>query len=126
MSTNRRRGLHADLRGTHPEKRPTNDKYPGRRFPIQNEIRKLEEELSAFNDRIAELEDEGHRGHALQVSKAKALDFARQIDELRSLLVAPIKKDEQRRTAEIKFKEAMPTTPGPDTSANRHQKTSAK
>jgi hypothetical protein len=34
----------------------------GRRFPIQNEIRKLEDELNAFNDRIAELEDEGHRG----------------------------------------------------------------
>jgi len=47
----------------------------------------LEDELNAFNDRIAELEDEGHRGHAMEVLKANALDFARQIDELRSLLV---------------------------------------
>jgi hypothetical protein len=52
----------------------------------------LEDELNSFNDRIAELEDEGHRGHAMEVLKANALDFARQIDELRSLLIAPIKK----------------------------------
>ncbi|MGO8911103.1 MAG: hypothetical protein ACLQDM_17540 [Bradyrhizobium sp.] len=52
----------------------------------------MKDELNAFNDRIAELEDEGHRGHAMEVLKANALDFARQIDELRSLLIAPIKK----------------------------------
>jgi hypothetical protein len=52
----------------------------------------LEDELNAFNDRIAELEDEGHLGHAMEVLKANALDFARQIDELRSLLVAAPKK----------------------------------
>jgi hypothetical protein len=92
MSSQRRRGLHADLRTTRPEKKPTIDKHPGRRFPIQNEIRRLEDELNSFNDRIAELEDEGHRGHAMEVLKANALDFARQIDELRSLLIAPIKK----------------------------------
>jgi|SRR5271154_3520020 hypothetical protein len=92
MSTTRRRGLLPDLRGTHPEKRPTNDKYPGRRFPIQSEIRRLEDELNAFNNRIAELEDEAHRGHAMEVLKANALDFVRQIDELRSLLVAAPKK----------------------------------
>lgn len=71
MSTQRRRGLHCDLRTTCPEKRPAIDKYPGRRFPIQNEIRKLEDELNAFNDRIEELEDEGHRGYAIEVLKAK-------------------------------------------------------
>jgi hypothetical protein len=42
-----------------------------------------------FNDRIIELENEGHRGHAMEVLKAKAIDFARQIDELRCLLVGP-------------------------------------
>jgi hypothetical protein len=52
----------------------------------------LEEELNAFNDRIAELEDEGHRGHAMEVLKANAIDFARQIDELRCLLIVPITK----------------------------------
>src|SRR5258706_1843102 len=34
------------------------DKYPARRFPIQHEIRQLEDELNSFNERIAELEDE--------------------------------------------------------------------
>jgi hypothetical protein len=101
MSTQRRRGLHADLRTSGPEKRLTIEKYPGRRFPIQNEIRELEHELNAFNERIAELEDEGHRGHAVEVMKAHAIDFARQIDELRCLLVthhdrSPVlKKDPQ-------------------------------
>jgi len=56
-------------------------------FPIQHEIQELQNELNAFNERIAELEDEGHRGHAMEVLKANALDFARQIDELRCLLV---------------------------------------
>ncbi len=87
MSTQRRRGLHADLRTARPEKRPTVDEYPERRVPIQNEIRKLEDELNAFNERIAELEDEGHRGHAMEVLKAHAIDFARQIDELRCVLL---------------------------------------
>ena len=92
MSTQRRRDLHADLRTTGPKNQSTIEKYPGQRFPIQNEIRRLEDELNAFNDRIAELEDEGHLGHAMEVLKANALDFARQIDELRSLLVAAPKK----------------------------------
>jgi hypothetical protein len=87
MATQRRRGLHADLRTTRQEKRPTADKYSARQFPIQHEIQKLEDELNAFNERIAELEDEGHRGHAMEVLKAMALDFARQIDELRCVLV---------------------------------------
>jgi hypothetical protein len=91
MSTQRRRGLHVDTRTARAEKRPTIDKYLGPGFPIQNEIRKLEDELNAVNDRIAEQEDEGHRGYAMEVLKANALDFARQIDELRSLLIAPTK-----------------------------------
>ena len=44
-------------------------------------------ELAAFNERIAELVDQGHRGHALSVLKAQALRLAAQIDELRSVLV---------------------------------------
>ena len=88
MSTQRRRGL----RGAGPEKRPTVDKFSARQFPIQHEIQKLEDELNAFNERIEELEDEGHRGHAMEVLKVNAIDFARRIDELRSLLVEPTKR----------------------------------
>jgi predicted nuclease with TOPRIM domain len=89
MSTQRRKGL----RSAGPEKRPAIDKISSRRFPVQHEIQKLEGELNAFNERIAELEDEGHHGHAMKVLKANALDLARRIDELRSLLVEPKKKD---------------------------------
>jgi tRNA(Ser,Leu) C12 N-acetylase TAN1 len=88
MSTQRRGGL----QGAGPAKRPTADKYPARRFPIQHEIQKSEDELNAFNERIAELEDEGHRGHAMKVLRANAIDLARRIDELRSLLVEPTKR----------------------------------
>ena len=62
---------------------------PASRFPVQHEIQHLLNDLNAFNDRIIELETEGHRGHAMEVLKAKAIDFARQIDELRCLLVKP-------------------------------------
>ena len=75
------------LSAMRPEKRPAVDRFPARLFPIQHEIQKLEDELSAFNERITELEDVGHRGHAMEVLKANAIDFARQIDELRCLLV---------------------------------------
>jgi chromosome segregation ATPase len=75
------------------EKRQSLDKYPARLFPVQHEIQKLEDELNAFNDRIAELENEGHRGHATEVLKANAIDFARQIDELRCVLVESAPKD---------------------------------
>jgi hypothetical protein len=78
--------LHAGLRTACPKNQPTIEKYPGWQFPIQHEIQKLEDELDAFNERIAELEDEGHRGHAMAVLKARAIDFARQIDELRCVL----------------------------------------
>jgi tRNA(Ser,Leu) C12 N-acetylase TAN1 len=87
MSTQRR-----GLRSIGPKERPPVEKFPARRFPIQHEIQKLEEELNAFNERIAELEDEGHRGHAMKVLKANAIDLARRIDELRSLLVEPTKR----------------------------------
>ena len=87
MTIQRRRGLHDDLRTTHTKKQPTADKYSARRFPIRHEIRQLEDELNSFNERIAELEGEGHRGHAMEVLKANAIDFARRIDELRCILV---------------------------------------
>ena len=69
-----------------PKLRPAPKKLPGRRFPIQREIQKLQDALDAFNERIAELEGEGHSGRAMKVLRTNALDFARQIDELRSLL----------------------------------------
>ena len=93
MSTQRQRTLHGNVLSTHGKKRQSVNKYPGRRFPVQHEIQRLQEELNAFNERIAELEDEGHRGHAMEVLKANALDFARQIDELRCLLVESAPKD---------------------------------
>jgi len=96
MTTQRRRGLHDGLRTTHIKKQPTTDKYPTRRFPIQHEIRKLEDELNSFNERISELENEGHRGHAMEVLKANAIDFARRIDELRCVLVESSPRDAPR------------------------------
>jgi hypothetical protein len=92
MTTQRNRGLHRELRTASPQKQPAVDKFPARRFPVQHEIQRLANELNAFNERIAELEDAGHRGHAMEVLKAHAIDFARQIDELRCLLVVPTKK----------------------------------
>jgi predicted nuclease with TOPRIM domain len=85
MATQRQRA--GNRLAMRPEQRPAVDKFPARRFPIQHEIQELENELNAFNERIAELEDEGHRGHAMDVLKANAMDFARRIDELRSILV---------------------------------------
>ncbi len=87
MTTQRTRGLHCDLRTVSPQTQPTVDKYPARRFPVQHEIQRLANELNAFNERILELEEEGYEGHAMDVLKANALDFARQIDELRCVLV---------------------------------------
>ena len=76
-----------------PKNQPDDKKYPARLFPIQHEIQRLEDELNAFNERIAELKYEGHRGHAIEVLNANALDFARRIDELRRLLIAPARND---------------------------------
>ena len=64
----------------------TGEKFD-KRFPVQHEIQQLQKELNDFNERIIELENEGHRGHAMEVLKANAIDFARRIDELRCLLV---------------------------------------
>jgi hypothetical protein len=82
---------------TGPTKRTVGIGYPTRRFPIQREIQRLDDELSAFNERMAELEAEGHRGHAMDVLKANALDFARRIDELRCLLVESAPKAGPKR-----------------------------
>ena len=71
--------------------RPAVKKLPALRSPIEREIHKLQDALDAFNERIAELQSEGHRGRAMKVLRANALDFARQIDELRSLLREPKK-----------------------------------
>ena len=90
MTTQRQR---TSSRSTRPVQGQGVDKLPARQFPIQHEIRKLHEELKAFNERIAELESDGHRGHAMEVLKANAMDFARQIDELRCLLVELAAKD---------------------------------
>lgn len=68
-------------------------KFPARLFPIQSEIQHLESDLQAFNERIIELENEGHRGLAMQVLKANAIDVSRKIDELRSLLAQAGKND---------------------------------
>ena len=75
-----------------PKNRSAVKKYSAWRFPIQHEIQKLEDELNAFNERIAELQGERHRGHAMEVLKVNAMDFARRIDELRSLLIESTKK----------------------------------
>jgi predicted nuclease with TOPRIM domain len=91
MTTQRQRT--GDRLAPRPKQRPAVDKFPARRFPIQHKIQELENELNAFNERITELENEGHRGHAMDVLKANAMDFARRIDELRSILVVvPTKK----------------------------------
>ena len=83
----KRRQWRGNLSAMGVEKQQAVDRYPARRFPIQHEIQKLEDELNAFNERIEELENEGHRSHAMEVLKANALDFARRIDELRCVLV---------------------------------------
>jgi hypothetical protein len=59
------------------------------RSPVQQELDAVLSELAAFNERIAELVRDGHRSHAMSVLKAQALSLARQIDELRCLLVVP-------------------------------------
>jgi hypothetical protein len=54
---------------TGPTKRTVGTAHPTRRFPVQREIQRLDNQLSAFNERMAELEAEGHRGHAMEVLK---------------------------------------------------------
>ena len=50
---------------------------------------------------MAELEAEGHLGHAMEVLKANALDFARRIDELRRLLIESTPKAASKLTLVI-------------------------
>jgi hypothetical protein len=59
------------------------------RSPVQQQLEGLFGELGAFNERIAELVKQGHQSHATDVLKAQALSLARQIDELRCLLIVP-------------------------------------
>jgi hypothetical protein len=59
------------------------------RSPVQRQLDGLFGELAAFNERIAELVRLGHQSLAVRVLKAQALSLARQIDELRGLLVMP-------------------------------------
>jgi hypothetical protein len=91
MTTQERSG---NRLATRTEQPPTTNKLPARGFPIQRSIQQLSDDLDALNERIAELEKEGHRGYAMEVLKANAMDFARRIDELRCvLIVVPTKKD---------------------------------
>ena len=88
MATGRRTGNRLSMRAD-----KSSEKRPGRKFPVQRAITKLSDDLDALNERITELENEGHRGHTMDVLKANAMDFARRIDELRSILiVVPTKK----------------------------------
>jgi hypothetical protein len=84
MTTQRKRPSRLTT-GAKQEQAP--GKFPVHLFPVQNEIQNLENDLDAFNERIVELENEDHRGHAMEVLRANAIDLARRIDELRSLLV---------------------------------------
>jgi hypothetical protein len=94
MTTQRQRS--GNRLASRSNQQPSVAKISARKFPVQGEIQKLEEELNAFNERIAELENDGHRSHAMDVLKANAMDFARRIDELRSLLVDSAKADAQQ------------------------------
>ena len=95
MATQRQRT--GNRLATRTEQPPTANKLPARSFPIQRSIQQLSDDLDALNERIAELENEDHRGHAMDVLKANAMDFARRIDELRSILVVvPTKKGRPR------------------------------
>jgi uncharacterized coiled-coil DUF342 family protein len=89
----KRRQWCGNLSAMRAEKRQGINQYPAQRFPIHHEIQKLENELNAFNERIEELENEGHRSHAMEVFKANALDLARRIDELRCVLVESAPED---------------------------------
>jgi len=66
-------------------------------FSIPHRIQILQKELNDFNERILELENGGHRGRAIELLKAHAINFARQIDELRCFLVQPTTKRESPR-----------------------------
>ena len=71
-----------------PENAHACDNSLASRFP-QHGIEQLQKALTALNERIAELESEGHQGHAMQFLRVHAMDLARQIDELRCLMILP-------------------------------------
>jgi hypothetical protein len=75
--TTQRQTLLGNLSAKRGANRQAVNKYPGRRFPVQHEIQKLQEQLDASNERIAELEDVGHRGHAMEVLKARVPSIIR-------------------------------------------------
>jgi hypothetical protein len=83
---------HGDLDASRQEA----DKNSAPLFSVQHRIQILQQELRDFNERIAELESGGHRGRTIEVLKANAMEFARQIDELRCFLVQPTTKREAR------------------------------
>src|ERR1700694_2546161 len=91
MTTGRQR--RGNLSAMRAEKRQAIDQYPARRFPVQHEIHRLVDALNAFNERIEELQRQGHRSHAMKVLKANAIDFASRIDKLRCLLVESAPED---------------------------------
>ena len=72
---------------THTGRAPTAKKLPARTFPIQRSIQQLSNDLDALNERIIELENEGHWGHAMEVLKANAMDLRvqRLTDEAKTL-----------------------------------------
>jgi len=72
-----------------------------RQFPILHQIQELQNGLDAMNERIAELEKEGHHGHAVDVLKANAMDFACQIDELRSLSIDTAQVSVRKRSSKV-------------------------
>ena len=87
MTTHRGRACYGDEPKSRIERRDAIDKPHASRFPVQHGIEELQKELLAYNERIVELENEGDQGVATEVLKANAMDLARQIDELRCLLV---------------------------------------
>jgi hypothetical protein len=91
-----------EVLGSRKQRLATDSEKPkARRIPAPRQIETLQQELAAFNTRIAELENEGHRGHALKALKANALDLARQIDELRSLLIDRAPKASQGKLQRV-------------------------
>ena len=73
------------------------DKNSVPHFSIQHRIQILQKELNDYNERIAELVSSGYRGRAMEKLKAHALDYARQIDELRCFLIEPAMKRASRK-----------------------------
>src|ERR1700760_3399269 len=71
MTTMRQRTMDGSLKATRGENRQGVDS--DQHSLVQDEIQKLQEELKALNERIAELENDGHRGHAMEVLKANAI-----------------------------------------------------